>query len=67
MDAKSCAPLTVPYNLPRLFIATNSSLVTPYRLTTPRSTVEISIRPGGSRRRGVVIIILIIVRMDFNK
>lgn len=34
----------VPYNLPRLFIATNNSLFTPYRLTTPLSTVEISIR-----------------------
>lgn len=36
---------TVPYNLPLLFIATNSSLLTPNRLITPRSTVEISIRP----------------------
>lgn len=36
---------TVPYSLPLLFMATNSSLFTPYRLTTPRSTAEISIRP----------------------
>lgn len=36
---------TVPYNLPRLLIATNISLFTPYRLTTPLSTAEISIRP----------------------
>lgn len=36
---------TVPYNLPLLFIATNSPLLTPNRLITPRSTVEISIRP----------------------
>ncbi len=36
---------TVPYNLPRLLIATNSLLFTPYRLTTPLSTAEISIRP----------------------
>ncbi len=36
---------TVPYNLPLLFIATNSSLLTPNKLITPRSTVEISIRP----------------------
>lgn len=42
----SCALLrTVPYNLPLLFIATNSWLLTPNRLITPRSTVEISIRP----------------------
>lgn len=37
--------LTVPYSLPLLLMATNSSLFTPYRLTTPRSTAEISIRP----------------------
>lgn len=36
---------TVPYNLPRLFIATNISLFTPYRVTTPLSTAEISMRP----------------------
>ncbi len=36
---------TVPYNLPLLFIATNSSLFTPNKLITPRSTVEISMRP----------------------
>lgn len=36
---------TVPYNLPRLLIATNSLLFTPYRLITPLSTAEISIRP----------------------
>lgn len=37
---------TVPYSLPLLFIATNSSLFTPYRLTTPLATVEISMRPA---------------------
>lgn len=36
---------TVPCSLPLLLMATNSSLFTPYRLTTPRSTAEISIRP----------------------
>lgn len=41
---RGCTP-TVPYNLPRLFMATNKSLLTPYRLTTPLSTVEISMRP----------------------
>lgn len=37
---------TVPYNLPLLFIATNSSLLTPNKLITPRSTAEISNRPA---------------------
>lgn len=36
---------TDPYNLPRLLIATKSLLSTPYRLTTPLSTAEISITP----------------------
>lgn len=45
-----CIP-TVPYNLPRLFIATNNSLFTPYRLTTPLSTVEISIRPDRDKEQ----------------
>lgn len=38
--------LTVVYNRPLLFMATNRALFTPKRLTTPRSTVEISNRPN---------------------
>lgn len=41
--------LTVAYNLPLLFMATNRALFTPKRLTTPRSTVEISSRPDKER------------------
>lgn len=37
--------LTVVYNLPLLFMAMKRVLFTPKRLTTPRSTVEISSRP----------------------
>lgn len=44
---------TVPYSLPLLLMATNSSLFTPYRLTTPRSTAEISIRPEQKARHRV--------------
>lgn len=40
---------TEPYSLPLLFIATNSSLRTPYKLMTPRSTAEISNRPERAR------------------
>lgn len=42
---------TEPYSLPLLFIATNSSLRTPYKLMTPRSTAEISNRPERARAR----------------
>lgn len=46
--ARSCPSpreLTVVYNLPLLFMAMKRVLFTPKRLTTPRSTVEISSRP----------------------
>lgn len=42
--------LTVVYNLPLLFMATKRALFTPKRLTTPRSTVEISSRPDEAIR-----------------
>lgn len=37
--------LTVPYSFPFLFIAMKRALLTPNRLTTPLSTVDISKRP----------------------